>query len=69
MLSPSGPEGIVEVSGATQAFEESEACGLGGAPKLTELGKKRIRTERARAQTNPHRMAIPRIMDFTPSGG
>ncbi len=43
MLSPSGPSGIVEGSGATQAFAESADCGVRGAPKLTELAENRRR--------------------------
>ncbi len=70
MLSPSGPAGIVEGSGATQAFAESAACpGFGGAPKLGELVENNMRTEKPKATTNPHRMAITRIMDILPRQG
>jgi hypothetical protein len=70
MLSPSGPAGIVEGSGATQAFAESAAWpGLGGAPKLTELAENKMRTKKTKAATKPHRMAITRIMDILPRQG
>src|SRR5580704_2907160 len=64
MLSPSGPAGIAEVSGATHFFAESAACGVRGAPKLTELVENKMNTENANATTRPHRTAITRIMDI-----
>jgi hypothetical protein len=69
MLSPNGPAGIVAGSGAIHAFEESAACGAGGAPKLTELVENNMRTEKANAITKPHRMAITRIMEILPKYG
>src|ERR1700722_17692967 len=64
MLSPSGPAGIVEVSGATHLFEESTACGVCGAPKLTEFAENKMKTEKTATTVNPQRMAIARIMDM-----
>jgi hypothetical protein len=69
MLSPSGPVGIVAGLGATHAFEESAACGVRGAPKLTELVENKMRTEKAKAMIEPHRMAITRIIDILPRQG
>jgi hypothetical protein len=69
MVSPNGPAGIVVGSGATQAFEESAACGTGGAPKLIELDEHKMRTEKAKAMTKPHRVAITRFMNILPRLG
>jgi hypothetical protein len=55
---------------ATQAFAESAACpGFGGAPRLTEFVENTMRAEKAKTMTNPHRMAITRIMDILPRQG
>jgi hypothetical protein len=69
MLSPSGPAGIVAGSGATQAFEESGACGVRGAPKLIELDENKMSAEKAKAMIKPHRMAITRVMNILPRPG
>jgi len=70
MLSPNGPAGIVAGSGATQVFAESAACpGFGGAPKLAELVENRMKAEKHKAATNPHRMAISRNISILPRQG
>ena len=69
MVSPNGPAGIVAGSGATQAFEESAACGVGGAPKLIELVENKMRAEKAKATTKPHRMAIHSNHGHPPQAG
>src|ERR1700686_4760949 len=69
MLSPIGPAGIVAGSGATQVFGESAACGVRGAPKVTEPPENKMRMESVKTATNPLRMAITRFMDILPRPG